>query len=203
MTNNEIKSTLKDVQRFTNSMDESHSKKLLQILLNAQTKKDCAFFLSTNVKKLCRKLLSDLIKSDDVDKQLDRINMKKIYTIMGDYHYYPICALCGQPIKIDSNTPDDKGPSNGLMFTWDHKIPKSLGGTYDLENMQPAHKICNNKRGTQPLSGNSQKYQLDLTIAIEINMCGCDTKSKRYRPANFKLQIPNMIQQNQCRQYGG
>ena len=202
MTNNEVKSTLKDVQRLVCSMDESHSKKLLQILLNAQTKKDCAFFLSADVKKLCKKLLSDLIKSDNTNEYLDRIDMKKIYTIMGDYHYYPICALCGQPIKIDSNIPDDKGPSNGLMFTWDHKIPKSLGGTYDLENMQPTHKICNNKRGTQPLNDNRQKYQLDLTIAIEINMCGYNKKNRQYRPAHFKLQIPNIGQQNQCRQYG-
>jgi len=49
------------------------------------------------------------------------------------------CALCGKMISKSG----DKG-LGGL--TLDHIIPKSLGGTYAKDNLQPAHQICNRKR---------------------------------------------------------
>ena len=47
----------------------------------------------------------------------------------------PLCALCGQPIK----KADD--------LTQDHILPVSMGGKTELENLQVAHKRCNNDRG--------------------------------------------------------
>lgn len=47
----------------------------------------------------------------------------------------PLCALCGQPIKMA----DD--------LTQDHILPVSMGGKTELENLQMAHKKCNNDRG--------------------------------------------------------
>jgi len=48
---------------------------------------------------------------------------------------YPLCALCGQPIK----RADD--------LSQDHIVPVSMGGKTELENLQVAHKKCNNDRG--------------------------------------------------------
>ena len=125
MTNNEIKTTLKDVQHLIGSMDKSHIKNLLKILLDAQTKKSCAFFLSVDIKRLTKKLLNDLIKSDHVINYLNRKDMKKIYTILGDYHNYPICALCGQPIKIDSDVQKHATQSNRLLcLAYQQDYPK-------------------------------------------------------------------------------
>ena len=48
---------------------------------------------------------------------------------------YPICYLCGQPIKKQNEVSQD------------HLICKSAGGITSPENLSVAHKICNNKRG--------------------------------------------------------
>jgi len=49
------------------------------------------------------------------------------------------CALCGEPISVGGDK--DKG-----ALTADHILPKSLGGTWAKQNLQPAHLICNRKR---------------------------------------------------------
>lgn len=46
-----------------------------------------------------------------------------------------VCHLCGMP----------------GADTLDHLLPRSLGGTDDLENLAPAHKSCNSSRGAMPL----------------------------------------------------
>jgi len=42
-----------------------------------------------------------------------------------------ICALCGLP-GADSV---------------DHIVPRSMGGSADLANLQPAHAVCNSRKG--------------------------------------------------------
>lgn len=37
--------------------------------------------------------------------------------------------------------------------TADHIIPRSKGGPDTLDNLQAAHRVCNSRRGTRPLSG--------------------------------------------------
>lgn len=50
-----------------------------------------------------------------------------------------ICGICGEPIS--------KGGDYGKgSLTVDHIIPKSLGGTFENRNLQPAHAICNRMR---------------------------------------------------------
>lgn len=47
-----------------------------------------------------------------------------------------ICHLCGLPGAT----------------TADHIVPRSLGGTNDLANLEPAHSGCNTARGTKTLA---------------------------------------------------
>jgi len=47
----------------------------------------------------------------------------------------PDCFLCGDPFKA------------GQDITFDHWIPRSRGGTWDLENLRLAHKRCNALKG--------------------------------------------------------
>lgn len=46
-----------------------------------------------------------------------------------------VCHLCGAP----------------GADTLDHLVPRSMGGTDELENLAPAHKSCNSSRGAMPL----------------------------------------------------
>lgn len=54
-----------------------------------------------------------------------------------------VCALCGLPID-----PELKAP-HPYSFTVDHIVPLSMGGAVDNPaNCRPAHRRCNNLRGT-------------------------------------------------------
>lgn len=54
------------------------------------------------------------------------------------------CALCGQP--IDYSLP----PGDPMSFELDEIVPVSKGGSpYDSANVQPAHRICNQRRGNR------------------------------------------------------
>ncbi|MGP5928896.1 HNH endonuclease [Corynebacterium glyciniphilum] len=55
-----------------------------------------------------------------------------------------ICHLCGMP----------------GADTADHIIPRSLGGTDDLDNLMPAHKRCNSSRGAMLLEEWFKKHPL-------------------------------------------
>ena len=57
-----------------------------------------------------------------------------------------ICALCGLPIKSD--------------LTVDHKLAQAKGGKSTIENLQPAHKLCNEcKADLMPEEWEFQKYK--------------------------------------------
>lgn len=64
--------------------------------------------------------------------------------------YGNICWLCKQPIP-------------GLPSA-DHVLPRSKGGTDDIENLRPACLKCNTKRGTKPLSKKQQLKPLRTTV---------------------------------------
>ena len=54
------------------------------------------------------------------------------------------CAICGQPIDYDLPAGDP------LSFEVDEIVPVSLGGDeLDLANVQPAHRICNQRKGNR------------------------------------------------------
>ena len=64
------------------------------------------------------------------------------------------CALCGQPITREGD------------LSLDHIVPRSLGGSDYLHNMQPAHRKSNE------LKGNTVNQEDIATV------CSCDNDSK-------------------------
>ena len=61
------------------------------------------------------------------------------------------CALCGEPIpsRATGRSRISKGGKGGL--TVDHIVPKSWGGSNGAHNLQPAHLLCNQKKGNRML----------------------------------------------------
>ncbi|CDD67574.1 putative uncharacterized protein [Eggerthella sp. CAG:368] len=54
------------------------------------------------------------------------------------------CAICGQPIDYSLPSGDP------LSFEVDEIIPVSLGGNeLDINNVQAAHRICNQRKGNK------------------------------------------------------
>lgn len=54
------------------------------------------------------------------------------------------CAICGRPIDYDLPAGDP------LSFEADEIVPVSLGGDeLDWANLQPAHRICNQRKGNR------------------------------------------------------
>lgn len=197
MTNNEIKETLRDASAIVNMMDKKHIRELLTILLDARQKKnDCAFFIYMDMKKAVKKLISDLIKTDHVNNKITRRQLKHIYAILGDYNYFTDCRICDKPIKITTDSLKHETQSQPMIFTWDHIKPKSQGGSFDLANLQPTHKICNNKRGVKPL----YKRHYKLKIKIKINIETIEDNPK-YRPSRFGLRKQDGWCHKQCCQH--
>lgn len=73
-------------------------------------------------------------------KNPNRISHEQVVQEYGD-----VCHICQEP--IDMNLPR----TNRLGLTVDHVIPLSKGGTDTMENLRPAHWICNNRKSNKPL----------------------------------------------------
>ena len=58
--------------------------------------------------------------------------------------YGHVCHLCRGPI------PQDLPADHPLSLTLDHLVPRSRGGTDELDNLRPAHRRCNLRRRDSP-----------------------------------------------------
>lgn len=54
------------------------------------------------------------------------------------------CCLCHQPVDLRRRFPDRWSASV------EHLVPRSKGGSDDLENLRLAHLGCNSSRGNRP-----------------------------------------------------
>lgn len=58
------------------------------------------------------------------------------------------CHICNEPIDLDAPRASRyKGWERGLHL--DHVIPISKGGSDTIDNVRPAHGVCNLRKGTQ------------------------------------------------------
>ena len=63
------------------------------------------------------------------------------------------CAICHRPIDYDLDwwvdQVDGKRQRHPLSFEYDHRYPNALGGGNGFDNAQPAHRICNQRKGAK------------------------------------------------------
>jgi len=85
-------------------------------------------------------------KSDNKRRALKRNNYHAAYTQAEVLALYGTnCHICNEPIDLTApRQPGVKGWEYGLHL--DHVLPLSSGGADNLENVKPAHGICNLKK---------------------------------------------------------
>lgn len=68
--------------------------------------------------------------------------------------YGTLCNICGEEIDLDAPRSAQAGENWQRGLHLDHVIPLSRGGTHTLDNLRPAHALCNirkNRRLTSEL----------------------------------------------------
>ena len=193
MTDNEIHNTLKNISSLLNTMDQEHLKKLLCILLDIKEDKETMEYFP-HPRKTARQILAGYENTPLLTDSFNHKQIKAMYTILGDYNCYPVCQLCGHPIKIDSDIAKHTKQSMPMVFTWDHIFPKSMGGETTLANLQPAHKICNNQKGSNPPEEHREHYSITVTIKMKVNNIediDCN-KSKKHKKKHVGLRKQDM-----------
>ena len=84
--------------------------------------------------------IENIIKSLEVGMSLGLMSKEeavKLLTIIR--HGYLICEICGEEITRTRN--------KNRMYSVDHRTPLSKKGSHRLNNLQSAHRCCNNKKG--------------------------------------------------------
>ncbi len=95
-----------------------------------------------------------------------------------------------------SLTPDSRCWICGTPFTeeWpataDHLVPESLGGTYNVTNLAPAHAVCNTLRANRPVNALGGVL-IDLALWCEKILRGSGKRSRRWRP--FVMQLDRAL----------
>ena len=197
MTDNDIRKTITNIVGLLNTMDQEHLKKLLCILLNIKEDKETMEYFP-HPRKTARQILVGYENTPLLTDSFNHKQLKAMYTILGDYNCYPVCQLCGHPIKIDSEVAKHTKQSMPMVFTWDHIYPKSMGGETTLANLQPAHKICNNHKGSIPPEEHREHYSVTVTINIKVNNVEYINCSK---PKHKKKHIGLRKQDTWCHKY--
>ena len=166
MSPQDMKGLLRTVGKVSNKMDDKHLQIVQSILISAQRSNRCVFFRFLTLKQSVQYLVNELLKQKNILDLLDKTKTKTLYKILGRYNYFPTCALCGKMIDMSVISENQKRqPDDPLSFSWDHKYPKTLGGTTHLSNMQPAHKICNNKK-SDALTYDCMPINIKINIPI-------------------------------------
>lgn len=96
---------------------------------------------------LVRQYTATHTECDTVKKRREyriRANGKPDFSINLQMLYerdHGICAICGKPVNMETDTCDNEYGSI------DHIIPLAKGGTHTWDNVQLAHRICNSRKG--------------------------------------------------------
>lgn len=70
------------------------------------------------------------------------------------------CYLCGVSI------PRGMEPAHPLKFEVEHRVPLSKGGSHDLSNCYPAHRLCNAAKGTSHSLNGQREECRDRVYAL-------------------------------------
>ena len=60
--------------------------------------------------------------------------------------YNGLCGYCG--VRLATYPQEDQMPE---QFCIDHILPRTKGGTNDIDNLMPACRLCNSKKGKKTL----------------------------------------------------
>lgn len=95
------------------------------------------------------------------------------------------CALCGKPIDYELTTwrdpKDGKLKPHPMRFEVDEIIPVSRGGDpLEWSNLQPSHRICNQKRGNMTMAQWRAK-QRQRETASEAARTRCEAAASEIR----------------------
>lgn len=120
-------------------------------------------------------------------EKLDRSQLKQLFRILIAVGQFPVCPACHQPITdIDE-------------FTWDHIYPRAKGGSDNLSNLQPMHRVCNEQKGSK-IQKEYFDCECEITTEIKIEIierCERRKKKKRRNVAHLKpWQLANNNQRN-------
>ena len=66
--------------------------------------------------------------------------MRRLRPLVLERYGY-VCGICSLPIRRDVDA------QHPLALTIDHRMPLAAGGSDRLDNLQPAHRICNVEKG--------------------------------------------------------
>lgn len=77
------------------------------------------------------------------------------------------CGICDYPVRVDAE------PNDPEAATLDHVVPRALGGSDGLENLQTAHRYCNIVKGSRlvtPDDKRNYRAQLDALRSLNTNL---------------------------------
>lgn len=102
--------------------------------------------------------------------------------------HYGACAHCQLPISLISPRSHQKFDVYGfigykkILFTIDHIIPQSKGGTHLMTNLQALCSPCNNKKGDQSESHFYRPECLPADYVWQMHRRHVDKKSTDFYP---------------------
>ena len=72
--------------------------------------------------------------------------------------YGLLCHICGVTIDVDAPRKQGEGDAWHMGLHIDHVVPISKGGSDTLDNVRPAHAICNLRKGPIQLVTQRREY---------------------------------------------
>ena len=123
-------------------------------------------------------------------KHIGFTQVRLVYHTAINHQMYPVCPYCKNQI------------TNLETFTIDHNIPKSKGGSGRIENLQPMHRECNLKKGSE-MPENTENSEWPVKKHRKKHNNKKQRESIRCHSAEEMYQRCAQIAQTNARRYHG